>query len=87
MWTNLNSYERLYLRELELVDLHGESTGAWYSLTIPMMGQWLDSQQDFEVLRSRARAEAEDISGKLGEIKRLQDQIEDLEDSMDIDDE
>ena len=73
-----------YLRELELVDLHGESTGAYYTLTIPMMGQWLDSQQDFEILRSRARAEAEDISGKLGEITRLQDEIED---SMDIDDE
>ncbi len=52
-----------YLRELELVDLHGESSGAWYSLTTPMMGQWLDSQQDYEVLRSRARAEAEDIGG------------------------
>lgn len=65
-----------YLRELELVDLHGESSGAWYSLTIPMMGQWLDSQQDYEVLRSRARAEAEDISGKLGEIAELEDSMD-----------
>jgi|TARA_R110000868_G_scaffold409926_4_gene696576 type I restriction enzyme M protein len=72
------------LRELELVDLHGESSGAYYTLTIPMMGQWLDSQQDFEILRSRARAEAEDISGKLSEITRPEDEIED---TKDIDDE
>ncbi|ODA32136.1 N-6 DNA methylase [Planctopirus hydrillae] len=76
-----------YLRELELVNLHGESSGAHYTLTIPMMGQWLDSQQDYEVLRSRARAEAEDISGKLNEIVRLQGEIAELEDSMDTDDE
>ena len=76
-----------YLRELELVDLHGESSGAYYTLTIPMMGQWLDSQQDYEVLRSRARAEAEDMSGKLSEINGLQDEIEELEDAMDTNDE
>ena len=72
-----------YLRELELVDLHGESSGAWYSLTIPMMGQWLDSQQDYEVLRSRARAEAEDISGKLDEISGLEDELEESKDNGD----
>ncbi len=76
-----------YLRELELVDLHGESSGAWYSLTIPMMGQWLDSQQDYEVLRSRARAESEDISGRLGEIENLTGGIAKLKDSMDASDE
>jgi type I restriction enzyme M protein len=76
-----------YLRELELVDLHGESSGAWYSLTIPMMGQWLDSQQDYEVLRSRARAESEDISGRLGETENLAGEIAKLEDSMDTNDE
>lgn len=87
-----------YLRELELVTLHGESSGAWYSLTIPMMGQWLDSQQDYEVLRSRARAEAEDISGKLHkhadmrrEINQLESDItdelkDDLEDENNYDD-
>ena len=47
-----------YLRELELIDLHGKSSGAYYTLTIPMMGQWLDLQQDYEVILSRARAEA-----------------------------
>lgn len=59
------------LRELELVAMHGESSGAHYSLEIPMMGQWLDSQQDYEVLLSRARVEAEDISGKIVDLKWL----------------
>jgi type I restriction enzyme M protein len=49
-----------YLRELELIDLHGEIRGAHYSLTIPMMGDWIERQQDFEALRSRARTESED---------------------------
>lgn len=74
------------LRELELVDLHGESSGAYYTLTIPMMGQWLDSQQDYEILRSRARAEAEDISGKIREVKFLRKEIKELEDSMEGED-
>ena len=75
-----------YLRELELVELHGESTGAYYTLAIPMMGQWLDSQQDYEVLRSRARAEAEDISGKISELRRLRQELDTLEDSPEDDD-
>jgi type I restriction enzyme M protein len=49
-----------YLRELELIDLHGEARGAHYTLTIPMMGDWIERQQDFEALRSRARTESED---------------------------
>ncbi|TWT80648.1 putative type I restriction enzymeP M protein [Planctomycetes bacterium CA13] len=48
-----------YLRELELIDLNSESGGASYTLAIPMMGQWLDLQQDYEVLRSRARGDVE----------------------------
>lgn len=75
-----------YLRELELVDLHNESSGAYYTLTIPMMGQWLDSQQDFEVLRSRARAEAEDLNGMMREFIRLHKEIKELEDSAEDDD-
>ena len=51
-----------------------------------MMGQWLDSQQDYEVLLSRARAEAEDISGKIAEIKQLRSEMKELEDSMDEED-
>ena len=76
-----------YLRELELVDLHGESSGTYYTLTIPMMGQWLESQQDYDILRSRARAEAEDISGKIREFKRPNREIAELKDSMEGDDE
>jgi type I restriction enzyme M protein len=49
-----------YLRELELIDLHGETRLAHYTLTIPMMGDWIERQQDFDVLKSRARAESED---------------------------
>ncbi|MFC1652134.1 N-6 DNA methylase [Planctomycetota bacterium] len=72
-----------YLRELELVDLHGESSGTYYTLAIPMMGQWLDDQHDYEVLRSRARAEAEDISGKIREVRNLEKNIKELEDDDD----
>lgn len=49
-----------YLRELELIDLHGETSRAYYTLTIPMMGDWIERQQDFDALRSKARAEIED---------------------------
>ena len=52
-----------------------------------MMGQWLDSQQDYDALRGRARAEAEDINGRLNQITQLQDYMEELENSMGIDDE
>jgi len=76
-----------YLRELELVDLHGESSGAYYTLTIPLMGDWLESTHDFDVLRSRARAEAEDIQGKLEEIGDLKKQIQDLAEMSEDDDE
>lgn len=75
-----------YLRELELVDLHGESTGAYYTLTVPMMGLWLDVREDYEVQLSRARVEAEDISGKITDIKQWGSKIKELEDSMDEDD-
>ncbi len=51
------------LIELELIDRNGESSAAHYSLSIPMMGQWIDSQQDIDVLRSRALGEAEDFGG------------------------
>ncbi len=68
-----------YLIELELVDLHGEESGAYYTLTIPMMGDWLDGQHDFNMVLQRARAEAEDISGKVNELRNLQKEIHKLE--------
>lgn len=49
-----------YLRELELIELHGETRNAYYTLSIPMMGDWIDHQHDFDVLKAKARAESED---------------------------
>jgi type I restriction enzyme M protein len=49
-----------YLRELELIDLIGEIGNGRYRLAIPMMGDWIEQQQDAEVVKSRARVEAEE---------------------------
>ena len=49
-----------HLRELELIDLHGEASRAYYTLTIPMMGDWIERHQDFDALKTKARAEIED---------------------------
>ncbi|MBI5847194.1 MAG: N-6 DNA methylase [Nitrospirae bacterium] len=46
-----------FLRELELIDLVGES----YVLSISLMGTWIERQQDFAVLMSKARSETEDL--------------------------
>lgn len=51
------------LRELEIVDLHGGVGDSFYALAIPMVGDWIERQQDFEALRGRARAETEDTNG------------------------
>jgi type I restriction enzyme M protein len=75
-----------YLIELELIDLNVESAGAHYTLTIPMMGQWIESQQDYEILRSRARGEAEDLRGKIKELFRLQDGIRELKEQIEDED-
>lgn len=48
-----------FLRELELIDLVGESGGK-YVLSIPLMGRWIDRQHDFMVLRKKAQIETED---------------------------
>jgi type I restriction enzyme M protein len=52
-----------FLRELELVDLVGESGSGHYTLAIPLMGKWIGQQNDFEVLRNKARSETEDYHG------------------------
>jgi type I restriction enzyme M protein len=44
-----------FLRELELLDFDGRSDT--YGLTIPLMGDWIDAQQDHDSLRTKARAE------------------------------
>ncbi|MBF0400284.1 MAG: N-6 DNA methylase [Magnetococcales bacterium] len=49
-----------FLRELELVVLAGETNGGYYQLAIPLMGTWIQRQQDFSALQSKARNETED---------------------------
>jgi type I restriction enzyme M protein len=49
-----------FLQELELIDFTGADGGAVYRLTIPLMGQWLDAQQDYQALLAKAKAEQED---------------------------
>lgn len=49
-----------YLRELELIDFSGEIGGGHYQLAIPLMADWIEQQQDADVVASRARAEAEE---------------------------
>lgn len=49
-----------FLRELEVLDKAEESAGGAYHLAIPLMGMWIERQQDFDVLVSRARIDSED---------------------------
>lgn len=49
-----------YLRELELIDLSGEIGDGEYCLTIPLMADWIEQQQDAVVVVSRARSETEE---------------------------
>ena len=49
-----------YLRELELIDLSGEIGDGEYRLTIPLMADWIEQQQDADVVASRVRTEAEE---------------------------
>jgi len=48
-----------FLRDLELIELVGESSGGHYILAIPLMGAWIERHQDFAAIKSRARAETE----------------------------
>lgn len=49
-----------FLRELELIELVGELGGGHYVLSIPLMGTWIEKQQDFAALLSKAGLETED---------------------------
>ena len=49
-----------YLRELELIEFSGEFGDGQYRLAIPLMADWIEQQQDAEVVISRARTEAEE---------------------------
>ncbi len=49
-----------YLRELELIDFSGEFGEGQYRLAIPLMADWIEQQQDADVVASRALTEAEE---------------------------
>ncbi|ABW67067.1 N-6 DNA methylase [Desulfosudis oleivorans] len=49
-----------FLRELELIDLTGGADSGEYTLSIPLMGRWIDRQHDFAMLRNKAQRETED---------------------------
>jgi type I restriction enzyme M protein len=49
-----------YLRELELIEFSGEIGDSEYRLAIPLMADWIEQQQDADVVASRARTEAEE---------------------------
>ncbi len=50
----------VYLRELELIEFTGEIGEGEYRLAIPLMADWIEQQQDIDVVSSRARTEAEE---------------------------
>lgn len=52
-----------YLRELELIEFSGEIGDGEYHLAIPLMADWIEQQQDADVVGSRARTEAEEENG------------------------
>lgn len=66
------------LRELELIDMNGETSEAHYTLSIPLMGQWIASQRDYEDYRGRARAEAEDLRTNVHYSKEFRIGIDEL---------
>ena len=49
-----------FLRELELIELIGNVSGGHYILAIPLMGIWIEKQQDFAAVLSKARLEMEE---------------------------
>lgn len=49
-----------FLRELEVIQLTGQSEGGHYNLSIPLMGTWIETQQDFAAIKRKARLETED---------------------------
>jgi len=49
-----------FLRDLELIELVGNVSGGHYTLAIPLMGIWIEKQQDFAAVLSKARLETED---------------------------
>ena len=52
-----------FLRELELIEKEDDSSGTYYFLSIPLMGSWIEKQQDFAAIRIKAKLETEDQHG------------------------
>ena len=50
-----------FLRELELLQLHGTTRGSAYVLAVPLMADWIRSNIDFEDLRQKAVHEGEEL--------------------------
>ncbi|HYN36296.1 MAG TPA: N-6 DNA methylase [Actinomycetota bacterium] len=50
-----------FLRELELLELHGTSRGSAYKLTVPLMADWIGQNIDFEDQRQKAVRESEEL--------------------------
>ena len=47
------------LMELELIQLRKDGAANWYAPAIPLMGIWINYQQDIVALKTRAKMEAE----------------------------
>jgi len=50
-----------FLRDLELIEKHGDGKSSHYTLAIPLFGSWIDHRCDFDALYRRAQMESEDI--------------------------
>jgi type I restriction enzyme M protein len=52
-----------FLRDLELISLDNQGGEGRYHLTIPLMGVWIDKQQNFDALLTQAQFETADENG------------------------
>jgi hypothetical protein len=43
-----------------LIDLVGKIGDGHYKLSIPLMGKWIEEQQDFDIVLRKAQAESEE---------------------------
>ncbi|HUG67216.1 MAG TPA: restriction endonuclease subunit S [Pirellulaceae bacterium] len=55
-----------WLTDLELLDFSGANSGEFYSLTVPLMGLWIDTL-DYTGLMSKARVESADVEEAVDE--------------------
>jgi len=57
---DLLSEDLEHLQELEMIKLIGEDDDGQYKLEVPLMGYWIQKQQDFSMLQKKAISETED---------------------------